>query len=130
MTEYNAASPLVSDYQGMNRYHAGHSERGYARGNPFMGTCKAVRSSIEQFEAALDAEHEVAISLASFGSSIEFRAEEVNFSPSNLITFHGVTDTGEKIQLVQHVSQVSLLLKAARKLNETPTRVTFQYGAA
>jgi hypothetical protein len=130
MTEYSAASPLVSGYQGVNRFHADLPERGYARSNPFLGTCKAVRSSIEQFEAGLDAEHEVTIHLAAFGSSIEFRAEKIGFSPSNLITFHGVTDTGEKIHLVQHVSQVSLLLKAARKLNETPMRVAFQYGEA
>jgi hypothetical protein len=100
------------------------------RSNPFTGTCKAVRSSIEQFEAALDAEHEVAIRLASFGSSVEIRAEEVRFSPSNIVTFHGYTDSGEKVQLVQHVSQVSLLLKAVRKLNEKPMRVAFQYGSA
>jgi hypothetical protein len=130
MTEYSAASPLVSGYQGVNRLHAELPEKGCARSNPFSGTCKAVKSSIEQFEAALDAEHEIAIHLATFGASIEFRAEKIGFSPSNLITFHGVTDAGEKIQLVQHVSQVSLLLKAARKLNETPMRVAFQYGEA
>lgn len=130
MTEYSAASPLAAGYQGVNRYHTDHPERGYVRSNPFIGTCRAVRSTIEQFEAALDAEHEVAISLASFGSSIEFRADEINISPSNLITFHGVTDSGERVHLVQHVSQVSLLLKAVRKLNDIPTRVVFQYGAA
>ncbi|NMC74958.1 MAG: hypothetical protein GYA56_11490 [Geobacteraceae bacterium] len=130
MTEYSAASPLAAGYQGVNRHHTDHSERGFVRNNPFRGTCKAIKSSIEQFEASLDAEHEIAISLASFGSSIEFRADEIRISPSNLITFHGVTDSGERVHLVQHVSQVSLLLKAVRKVNETPTRVVFQYGAA
>ena len=130
MTEYSAVTPLVSGYQDINRYHADLPERVYARSNPFMGTCKAVRSSIEQFEAALDTEHEVAIHLATFGAALEFRAEKIGFSPSNLITFHGVTHTGERIQLVQHISQVSLLLKAARKLNETPMRVSFQFGEA
>lgn len=130
MTEYNVASPLVSGSQNVHRVHADLFERGYARSNHFTGTCKAVKSSIEQFEASLDEEHEVAIHLATFGTSIEFRAEKIGFSPSNIVTFHGVTGAGEKVHLVQHVSQVSLLLKAARKLNETAMRVAFQYGEA
>lgn len=130
MTEYNVASPLYSSSHSYNRLHAEMTGSAQARINPFTGTCRAVQSSIEQFESTLDTEHEVAIRLASFGSSVEFRAEEIRFSPSNVVTFQGYTDSGEKVQLVQHVSQVSLLLKAARKLNETPMRVAFQHGAA
>lgn len=130
MTEYNFASPLVSGPHTVIRTHPELPERGYGRINPFSGACKAVRASIEQFEAALDDEHEVAIHLASFGGAHEFRAEGIIFSPSNLITFHGITDTGESVHLVQHVSQVSLMLKAARKRGERPIRVVFRYGAA
>jgi hypothetical protein len=130
MTEYDVASPLYSSSHSFNRLNAEMTCSAQARSNPFTGTCRAVRSSIEQFEAALDTEHEVAIRLASFGSSVEFRAEEISFSPSNVVTFHGYTDSGEKVHLVQHVSQISLLLKAVRKLNETAMRVAFQYGAA
>jgi len=130
MTEYNVASPLYSSSHSFNRFHAEMPGAGQARINPLTATCRAVQSSIEQFEATLDAEHEVAIRLASFGVSEEFRAEEIRFSPSHVVTFHGYTESGEKVQLVQHVSQVNLLLKAARKLNETPTRVAFQNGAS
>jgi hypothetical protein len=90
-----------------------------------MGTGRAVRATIERFQATLDAEHEIAIRLASFGSPVEFRAEEIRFSPSNVVTFQGYTDSGERVHFVQHVSQVSFQLKAAKKLCEKPLRVVF-----
>ncbi|HOP39699.1 MAG TPA: DUF6173 family protein [Geobacteraceae bacterium] len=130
MTEYNVTSPPYLSTHSFNRIQAESPYSADKRHNPFVGTCRAVRSSIELFEAELDDEHEVSILLASFGSSVEFRAEEIRFSPSNVITFHGYTDAGEKVHFVQHVSQISLLLKAARKMNETPLRVVFNHAAA
>lgn len=129
MTEYNVSSSLTPHFKKAYSFHADFSEGANTQSNPFLGTGRAVRSSIEQFEAALDAEHEVAICCASLGSTIEFRAEGITFCPSNLMTFHGVTDSGERIHLVQHVSQVSFMLKAVRKMSETPQRVAFKYGA-
>jgi hypothetical protein len=130
MTEYNVASPLYSDNHGINRVYREMSEAAHSRISPFAGTCRAVQSSIKDFEATLDSEHEVAIRLAPFGSSFEFRAQEIRFSPSDVVTFHGYTETGEKVQLVQHLSQVNLLLTAVRKLNDTPIRVAFLHGNA
>lgn len=130
MTEYNVASPLYSNTHSFNRFQAESHHAADSRSNPYLGTCRAVRTSIEQFEATLDGEHEVAIHLASFGSLAEFHATHVCFSPSSVITFLGQTDSGERVQFVQHVSQVSLLLKPVRKLHETATRVKFQHTAA
>lgn len=130
MTEYNAASPLYSSTHSFNRYQAETPYASDARVNPFLGTGKSVRTAIEQFEATLDGDHEVAILLASFDASVEFHATHISFSPSNVITFTGSTDRGEKVQFVQHVSQVNLLLKAVRRLHAAPTRVKFQYTAS
>jgi len=125
MTEYDVASPLYSSNHSYNRFHAESTFATEPRSNPFTGTSRAVRTTIERFEAGLDADHEISISLASFGSPVEFRAEEIRFSPSNVVTFHGCTENGEKVQVVQHVSQVSLQLKAVRRLHEKPRRVAF-----
>ena len=130
MTEYSAASPLDTGRKSFNMFHADLPDGPYARNNPFTGTCKAVRASIEQFEAGLDAEHELSMQLVSFGATVTIRPERVGFSTANLITFHGMTDEGEKVSLVQHVSQVSMMLKAAKKQNAKPKRVIFQYGGA
>jgi hypothetical protein len=130
MTEYSVASPFYSSTHSFNRFQAEMPYADDTRSNPFLGACRAVRTSIEQFEAALDGDHEVAIHLASFGTSAEFHATHVCFSPSNVITFLGQTSSGEKVQFVQHVSQVSLLLKSVRKLHETATRLKFQHAAS
>jgi len=130
MTEYNVASPLYSSTHSFNRFQAEVPYAADSRNNPFLGTCRAVRNSIEQFEAALDPEHEIAIHLASFDASVEFHPTHISFSTSNLITFLGYTDSDERVQFVQHVSQVSLQLKSARKLHETATRVRFLHTEA
>lgn len=130
MTEYSAASSLVSGGQGFNGRHVEQPDGAYARSNPFTGTCKAVRASIELFEAGLDADHEVSMQIVSSGTTLSIRPERVGFSTANVITFHGMTEDGEKVQVVQHVSQVSMMLKASKKLNANPKRVIFQYGGA
>ncbi len=130
MTEYSAASTLNPNNKYFNISPSDLPDGALARTNPFKGTCKAVKASIEQFEAALDADHEVSMQLVSFGSTVSIRPERVGISPANVITFHGITDDGEKVHLVQHVSQVSLVLKAARKLDAQPKRVIFQHGGA
>lgn len=130
MTEYSAASPLNSGRKSFSLSPADLPEGTYARNSPFTGTCKAVRASIEQFEAGLDAEHELAMQLVSFGATVTIRPEKVGFTTANVVTFHGMTDEGEKVHLVQHVSQVSMMLKAAKKQHAKPKRVIFQYGGA
>jgi hypothetical protein len=130
MTEYSAASPLNSGRKSFSLSPADLPEGPYARNSPFAGTCKAVRASIEQFEAGLDAEHELAMQLVSFGATVTIRPEKVGFTTANVVTFHGMTDEGEKVHLVQHVSQVSMMLKAAKKQHAKPKRVIFQYGGA
>jgi len=130
MTEYSAVHPHLSGSPGFNRRQVEAHDGAYARSNPFTGTCKAVRASIEQFEAGLDADHEVSMQIVSSGATLSLRPERVGFSTANLITFHGMTDDGEQVHLVQHVSQVSMMLKAARKQNALPKRVVFQYGGA
>ncbi|MEA5114623.1 MAG: DUF6173 family protein [Geobacteraceae bacterium] len=130
MTEYSSAHPQLSGSPGFNRRQVETHDGAYARSNPFTGACKAVRTSIEQFEAGLDTDHEVSMQLVSFGAMLSLRPERVGFSTANLITFHGFTDDGEQVHLVQHVSQVNMMLRAARKQDAKPNRVIFQYGGA
>ena len=93
--------------------------------NPVLGVSESIKKYIEQFEAELDDEHEVGVRLASFGGVIIFHAEKIGFSKPNVITFYGITHDGEKIQLIQHVSQLNFLLKSVKKRNDIPTRIGF-----
>ncbi len=100
-------------------------EKQHRMANPVIDVCKAIKDYVESFEKELDEEHEIGIRLASFGGVIVFHAEKIGFSKPNVITFYGVTDDGEKIQLIQHVSQLNFLLKAVKKQEEHPKRIGF-----
>jgi hypothetical protein len=125
MTEYSVASPTVPSFDYMFKTQTEKVGVAYGRINSEEEVCKAIQDHFEQFEAELDNSHEISMCLASFGKDVDFRPEKVSFYLPNLITFIGVNDSGEKVQLVQHISQLSYLLRAAEKLNEVPTRIVF-----
>ena len=80
---------------------------------------------LETFEAGLDPDHEVALRIASFGGVVTFHAETIGFAKPDLITFIGVTPEGDRVQLVQHFTQLSFLLKAVKKTQAEARRIGF-----
>ena len=128
MTEGRWVDPLTALSQQMDQIHqreAEIAENAYRHANPVVPIREAMKQYIEEFERALDDQHEIAVRLASFGSELIFHAEQIGFSAPNVITFYGKTEKGEKIQLIQHVSQLNFLLKAVKKLAATPNRIGF-----
>lgn len=73
---------------------------------------------IQKFEETLDNEHEAAMGFAG-GHQGVLRIEGMGFFDPDIITFYGSDPTGEKAQLVQHVSQLNVMLRAMPKLKET-----------
>jgi hypothetical protein len=125
MSEYSVAGPIFPNFDYVYKPQPEKTEPAHGRINSEGGVYKAIREYFEQFEAELDNSHEIAIRLASFGNEIDFRPEKIGFSMPSLITFIGVTDACERVQLVQHISQLSFLLRAVEKLNDQPTRIAF-----
>jgi Family of unknown function (DUF6173) len=77
---------------------------------------------IRNFEAQLDASHEVAMGFAG-GDAGVLRIEGVGFYDPDILTFYGRDPDGAKTQLIQHVSQLSVVLRAAPKSTpEAPAR--------
>ena len=77
---------------------------------------KRLENLISHFDASLDQQHEVGVRLVSFGQTVIFHLENVGYWNPSLISFTGKTDAGEPVQLIQHVSQISILLmKLPRK---------------
>ena len=81
---------------------------------------------IRNFESELDAEQEIAMGFASDETGV-LRIEGLGFFEPDIITFYGRDDDGSKTQLIQHVSQLSVTLRAVRKEAETepPRRIGF-----
>ena len=56
----------------------------------------------------------------------------MGFFAPDMITFYGADPSGMKTQLVQHVSQLNVMLRAARKPDEAaaPNRIGFNLAAS
>lgn len=82
---------------------------------------------IQNFEAQLDADQEVAMGFAG-GQAGVLAIEGVGFFDPDLVTFYGRDEDGLKTQLIQHVSQLNVLLRAVPKeqTEDPPRRIGFQ----
>ncbi len=81
---------------------------------------------IRNFESQLDARQEIAMGLAGDEAGV-LRIEGLGFFDPDMITFYGRDETGAKTQLIQHVSQLSVTLRAVSKEVESdpPRRIGF-----
>ncbi len=93
--------------------------------NPAKWTYKRLGKYIKDFEAGLDSEHEIGARLVSFGQAVTFHIENVGYYGPDIISFDGISSNGEKVQLIQHMSQLSVLLVAMKKMAEKPRRIGF-----
>jgi hypothetical protein len=97
----------------------------FYRDNPVVAAFESLGDYVKAFEAELDGDHEIGARLVSFGSAVTIHVQQVGYSRPSLITFTGLTEKGDKVQLVQHISQLSFLLLAVRKIGDTPYRIGF-----
>ncbi len=82
---------------------------------------------IRNFEAQLDREHEVAIGITGTGSGF-LRIEGIGYFDPDIVTFYGTDQSGARSQVIQHVTQLSVALRAAPKPGERtePRRIGFR----
>ena len=87
---------------------------------------------IQNFEKQLDNKHEVAMGFTG-GDAGVLRIEGMGFFDPDIVTFYGSDAEGIKTQMVQHVSQLNVMLRALPKQtedNEAPTRIGFRLAEA
>ena len=82
---------------------------------------------IQNFEKMLENEQEIAMGFTETGGGF-LRIEGLGHFDPDIVTFYGTDHTGSKVQLVQHVSQLNVLLRAMPKQNEAeePRRIGFR----
>ncbi|GHF04727.1 hypothetical protein GCM10016455_27510 [Aliiroseovarius zhejiangensis] len=85
---------------------------------------------IKNFEEQLDNEHEVAMGFTG-GDAGVLRIEGIGYFDPDVLTFYGSDGEGTKTQLIQHVSQLSVMLRALPKRieSEAPNRIGFRLAA-
>lgn len=72
---------------------------------------------INRFDEGLDASQEVGARLVNFGETFIFHLTDIGYWDPSIIWFIGTTDDGHPIQLVQHVSQMSVALVSLPRKN-------------
>lgn len=82
---------------------------------------------LKNFEKTLDNEHEVAMGFAG-GDAGTLRIEGMGYFDPDIVTFYGSDPSGAKTQLIQHVTQLNVMLRALPKPVEKkePTRIGFR----
>lgn len=83
---------------------------------------------IRHFESQLDADQEIAMGFAASEGGV-LKIEGLGYYDPDLITFYGRDENGMKTQLIQHVAQISVILRAVPKETTTgtpPRRIGFQ----
>lgn len=86
---------------------------------------------IQNFEKQLDNNHEIGMGFTG-GDAGVMRIEGLGFYDPDIITFYGVNGAGMKTQMIQHVSQMNVMLTASPKQmdQEAPLRIGFKLGEA
>ena len=69
---------------------------------------------IQNFEEQLDDEHEVVVGYAG-GRAGGLRIEGIGYFDPDIVTFYGRDEFGAKTQLIQHVTQLGVTLRAMPK---------------
>jgi hypothetical protein len=81
---------------------------------------------IRELEKHLNADQEVAMGFAGSEAGI-LQISGLGFFDPDILTFYGTDEGGRKTQLIQHVSQLSVMLQAQPKADPTvaPRRIGF-----
>jgi Family of unknown function (DUF6173) len=93
--------------------------------NPAGYALERMTSLIRSFQASIGDEVEVGISVVGSGSAAPFRLRAIKASKPDILIFDGVDDNGNVVQLLQHYSQMGLMLVGVPKLEEKPFRIGF-----
>lgn len=86
---------------------------------------------IRNFEDQLNPDQEVALGLTGAEAGV-LRIEGLGYFAPDMLTFYGTDDNGARTQLIQHVSQLNVMLVALPKApeREEPRRIGFHLARA
>ncbi len=71
---------------------------------------KKIAQSIINFEKTLDPDKEIGAQLVSFNSNETISIENLGYWGDDLIIFYGKNSLGNSVELLQHISQVNVLV--------------------
>lgn len=83
---------------------------------------------INKFDESLDPDYEVGIRLVNFGQTIVFHLKNIGYWNPALISFSGHNEDGEPVELIQHISQISILLMKLKRADPTTPKTKIGFA--
>lgn len=90
-----------------------------AKKSPAEWAYERIVMYIQKFEETLDADQEVGMGFAA-GDVGSLKIEGMGYFAPDMVTFYGTDPAGSKMQLVQHVSQLNVMLVSEAKAEDAP----------
>lgn len=123
-----ATSAEVAEAAALPRHHAVHIDRqtattcelpaalrdGDSAKSAARWAYERLVTYIQHFEEQLDSEHEVAMGFVG-GETGVLRIEGLGYFDPDIMTFYGTDGSGSATQLIQHVHQLNVMLRALPK---------------
>ena len=112
--------PVVSEASGANPAVLMDGVR--MRDNPAEWAFVRLSKMVEDFEARLDKDEEIAARLVGLPGDGTLQIDDIGFWGPDLILFFGKNGDGKPVRLVQHYTLTNVLLSANKKPEERPAR--------
>ncbi len=110
------------DYSSIVRANMQSQTANYA-----SGFYERLKEYIIEFEKEINEAEEVGARIVSYGESFTIHITDLGFYNPSLIVFYGVDSNNKEVQLIQHISQINILLiKLPRILSKERPRVGFK----
>ena len=105
----------------------GMTQKPATQKSPAQWAYERVVLYLKNFEEQLDSDHEAAFGFTGAQAGV-LRIEGMGYFDPDVVTFYGVDANGERVQLIQHVSQLNVLLRAVTKRvpDAAPNRIGFR----
>ena len=85
----------------------------------------AVYKEILDFEASLDDNHEMGMSIVGGPAGVCLHVREIYSYGTDKLVFDGMNSDGSPLRLMQHLSQLNFLMISAKKIGQTAARIGF-----
>ncbi len=83
-------------------------------------------NDVINFEKNLNQDEEVGARLVSFNQTITIHIDNLGYCNPSLIYFYGRDNNDRDVQLIQHISQINILLTKVPRTNPNSERIGFK----
>ena len=92
---------------------------------PAQWAYERIARQINDFEKDLTEDEEIGLRLVATPDTSVMHIEDIGYWGPDMLIYHGRNEHGKPMQLMQHYTQMSILLTAVPKAEEKPNRIGF-----